>query len=89
MVLSNAYTARSWRNIFESWDAKNAYESIDQIQKELESYLKRYNQQRPHQDGRASYKALVDGIVKPERKNPKKAQKSGIIKCPAKSGCVR
>ena len=48
------------------------YESVDEMQKDLESYLKQYNHERPHQGrnmrGRTPYQAFVDGIVKTEIK---------------------
>ena len=46
------------------------YESVDQMQKDLEAYLKKYNHERTHQGrnmkGRTPYQAFVDGIIKPE-----------------------
>ena len=48
------------------------YESVDEMQKDLESYLKQYNHERPHQGrnmrGRTPYQAFVDGIDKTEIK---------------------
>jgi hypothetical protein len=42
------------------------------MQKDLEAFLKQYNQKRTHQGrnmkGRTPYKAFIDGIVKPETK---------------------
>ena len=46
------------------------YESLDEMQNDLEAYLKQYNNERPHQGrnmkGRTPYPAFVDGIIKPE-----------------------
>ena len=46
------------------------YESIDEMQKDLDDYLKQYNYERTHQGrnmkGRTPYKAFTDGIVKLE-----------------------
>lgn len=46
------------------------YESVDQMQKDLEAYLRKYNHERTHQGrnmkGRTPYQAFVDGIIKPE-----------------------
>ncbi len=48
------------------------YDSIGEIQKDLDAYLEHYNQKRPHQGqnmkGRRPYQAFFDGIVKPEAK---------------------
>ncbi len=48
------------------------YDSVDEMQKDLEAYLKQYNQKRPHQGrnmkGRTPYQAFIDGIVKTENK---------------------
>ena len=48
------------------------YDSVDEMQKDLEVYLKQYNQKRTHQGrnmkGRTPYQAFIDGIVKPETK---------------------
>jgi transposase InsO family protein len=46
------------------------YESVDEMQNDLEVYLKQYNHERSHQGrnmkGRTPYQAFVDGIVKTE-----------------------
>jgi transposase InsO family protein len=48
------------------------YDSVDDMQKDLEVYLKKYNQKRTHQGrnmkGRTPYQAFIDGIVKPGTK---------------------
>ena len=60
---------------------KKWYESVDQMQKDLDDYLLKYNTQRAHQgygmNGRTPKKAFVDGISKSdnikEQKELKKA----------------
>jgi transposase InsO family protein len=46
------------------------YEAVDEMQKDLEVYLKQYNHERTHQGrnmkGRTPYEAFVDGIAKLE-----------------------
>ena len=46
------------------------YESVEQMQKDLDVYLKQYNGMRAHQgrnmNGRTPYKAFKDGIFKPK-----------------------
>lgn len=44
------------------------YESVEEMQKSLESYLQHYNRERPHQgrgmNGRTPYTAFVEGLLK-------------------------
>jgi hypothetical protein len=53
------------------------YESVDEMQKDLENYFHLYNMKRPHQgrnmNGRTPYKAFTDGLknLNPEPKNNK------------------
>lgn len=46
------------------------YESVEEMQKDLDAYLRQYNRERSHQGrnmkGRTPYQAFVDGILKPE-----------------------
>lgn len=48
------------------------YDSVNEMQKDLEVYLKHYNGERAHQGrnmkGRTPYQAFIDGIVKQETK---------------------
>lgn len=48
------------------------YESMDEMQKDLNAYLKLNNNERAHQGrnmkGRTPYKAFVDGIKKSDHK---------------------
>jgi hypothetical protein len=43
---------------------------VDEMQNDLNSYLKKYNHERTHQGrnmkGRTPYQAFLDGILKPE-----------------------
>jgi transposase InsO family protein len=51
------------------------YESVDEMQKDLEAYLKKYNKKRSHQGrnmkGRTPYQAFIDGIKKPDTEENK------------------
>jgi transposase InsO family protein len=56
---------------------KTWYESVEQMQADLEKYLQHYNYKRPHQgrnmDGRVPYEVFVEGILTPvseEEVNP-------------------
>jgi transposase InsO family protein len=81
---SNGFVERLHRTLldehFRLMGRKKWYESIDEMQKDLEIYLKQYNQQRPHQgrnmNGRTPYKVFVDEKVKPEKTTPKKLSKA-------------
>jgi len=48
------------------------YESVEEMQKDLDAYLKKYNNERPHQgrnmNGSVPYSKFKDGIKKPEKK---------------------
>lgn len=51
-----------------SWIAAKWYKSVEEMQKDLEAYLKQYNHERTHQgrsmNRRTPYKAFIDGIKK-------------------------
>ena len=55
------------------------YESLDEMQKDLDAYLMTYNTRRPHRgrnmDGRTPLKAFRDSLkrIKPRKEDPKKA----------------
>ena len=74
---SNGFVERLHRTLldehFRIMGRKKWYESIDEMQKDLEKYLHNYNHERAHQgrnmNGRTPYKAFVDGIVKPKKDN--------------------
>jgi transposase InsO family protein len=71
---SNGYVERLHRTLldehFRVTGRTKWYESVDEMQKDLEAYLKTYNYERAHQGrnmkGRTPYQALVDGIIKLE-----------------------
>jgi hypothetical protein len=56
------------------------YESVDEMQKDLDDYLKHYNEKRPHQGenmkGRTPCRAFLDGLPKKEKKEITKPQKA-------------
>ena len=56
------------------------YESVEQMQKDLDAFLHHYNQERTHQgrnmNGRVPYQAFIDGLPKNNKTNKKTAQKA-------------
>ena len=78
---SNGFVERLHRTLldehFRIMGRKKWYESVDEMQKDLENYLNLYNMKRPHQgrnmNGRTPYKAFTDGLknLNPEPKNNK------------------
>ena len=52
------------------------FETIEEMQAVLDSYMDGYNQRRPHQDrgmnGRTPALAFVDGLTKPQQKKEEK-----------------
>ena len=73
---SNGFIERFHRTLldehFRIMGRKKFYESIDEMQKDLDLYLKQYNENRPHQGrnmkGRTPYQAFKDGISKNDNK---------------------
>ncbi len=69
---SNGFVERLHRTLldehFRIMGRKKWYESVDEMQKDLDSYLKGYNHQRPHQGrnmkGRTPYQAFKDELPK-------------------------
>jgi len=59
---------------------KTWYESVEQMQKDLDSYLNHYNRERTHQgrnmNGRVPYQAFLDGLPKNEKQVKKETQKA-------------
>ena len=56
------------------------FETIEEMQAVLDSYMERYNQRRPHQgrgmNGRTPAQAFVDGLLKPQQqKEDKRTEK--------------
>jgi transposase InsO family protein len=77
---SNGFVERLHRTLldehFRIMGRKKWYEALDEMQKDLETYLNYYNRKRSHQgrnmNGRTPYKAFIDGIEKtPEKENQK------------------
>lgn len=75
---SNGFVERLHRTLldehFRIMGRKKWYDSIDEMQKDLETYLHYYNRKRSHQgrnmNGRTPYKAFIDGIEKtPKQEN--------------------
>ena len=56
------------------------YESVEQMQKDLDDYLETYNHARPHQgrnmNGRTPYKVFMAGLPKPEKAAAKSVKKA-------------
>ena len=54
---------------------KKWYETVDQMQKDLDKYFHTYNRDRTHQGrnmkGRTPYQAFLDGIIKKDDKEAK------------------
>lgn len=69
---SNGFVERLHRTLldehFRIQGRKTWYESLEQLQKDLDTYLHHYNHERAHQgrnmNGRAPYKAFVDRLPK-------------------------
>jgi transposase InsO family protein len=72
---SNGFVERLHRTLldehFRIMGRTKWYESIDEMQKDLEAYLQHYNHDRTHQGrnmkGRVPYKAFIDGLPKTEK----------------------
>jgi transposase InsO family protein len=71
---SNGFVERLHRTLldehFRIKGREKWYESVDEMQKDLDSYLHHYNHERAHQgrgmEGRTPYQAFLDGILKKE-----------------------
>lgn len=81
---SNGFVERLHRTLldehFRIQGRQKWYESIEEMQKDLNTYLHHYNHERPHQgrnmNGRVPYKAFIDELPKNKKKvksTPKKA----------------
>jgi len=72
---SNGFVERLHKTLldehFRVMGRKKWYESIQEMQKDLEQYLKHYNHERTHQGrnmaGRTPYQAFMDGITKTDK----------------------
>lgn len=76
---SNGFVERLHKTLldehFRVMGRKKWYESIEQMQKDLDKYLRHYNHERAHQgrnmNGRTPYQAFMDGIVKTDKEQEK------------------
>jgi hypothetical protein len=80
---SNGFCERFHRTVKEEFYAvafrKTLYESVAQLQADLDQYLELYNRERPHQgyrtQGRTPYQAFLDTVehIRREEVNPEAA----------------
>jgi transposase InsO family protein/transposase-like protein len=81
---SNGFVERLHRTLldehFRVMGRTKFYETVDEMQTDLDDYLVRYNTQRPHQGrgmkGRTPAKAFTDGLPKPTDKKEEKMKKA-------------
>ena len=83
---SNGFVERLHRTLldehFRVMGRKKFYESVDEMQADLEIYLKFYNEKRPHQGramkGRTPLSVFIKGIKKPKTTQPLNAKKMEV-----------
>ena len=81
---SNGYVERLHRTLldehFRIQGRTKWYESLSQMQADLDKYLQHYNTKRPHQgrnmNGRTPYQAFVDGLPNPDKAAAKTVSKA-------------
>jgi len=81
---SNGFVERMHRTLldehFRIQGRTKWYESIEEMQKDLDAYLHKYNHERPHQGrnmkGRTPYKVFVSGLPKPDKRVAKEVRKA-------------
>jgi len=81
---SNGFVERLHRTLldehFRVMGRKKFYESVEEMQKDLEAYLVTYNRKRPHQgrgmDGRTPWQAFKDGLKLRPKKSAAKEEKA-------------
>ncbi len=81
---SNGFVERLHRTLldehFRVMGRTKWYESLEQMQTDLDAYLQQYNHERPHQgremNGRTPFKAFVDGLPKPSKATSKHQTKA-------------
>lgn len=81
---SNGFVERLHRTLldehFRIMGRKKWYESVEEMQKDLDTYLNQYNRERPHQgrnmNGRTPYKAFTEGLPKTENEGKMETQKA-------------
>jgi len=80
---SNGFVERLHRTLldehFRVMGRKKFYESVAEMQQDLDAYLQYYNTKRPHQgynmNGCTPYQAFTDGLPKPEKPHKKEVVK--------------
>ncbi len=80
---SNGFVERLHRTLldehFRIQGRKKWYNTVDEMQADLDKYLKHYNNERTHQgrnmNGRTPYKAFIDGLPKPRKEAVKENKK--------------
>jgi transposase InsO family protein len=81
---SNGFVERLHKTLldehFRVMGRKKWYESIEEMQKDLDKYLRHYNHERSHQgrnmNGRTPYQAFMEGIVKTDKEQKVKVKKA-------------
>ena len=81
---SNGFVERMHRTLldehFRIQGRTKWYESLEQMQRDLDTYLHKYNHERPHQGrnmkGRTPYQVFVEGLPKPEKRAAKEETKA-------------
>jgi transposase InsO family protein len=81
---SNGFVERLHRTLldehFRIMGRTKFYDSVEEMQKDLDDYLVIYNTKRPHQgrnmNGRTPAKVFVDGLPKPEKRKEEKPKKA-------------
>jgi len=81
---SNGFVERLHRTLldehFRVMGRKKFYESVEEMQTDLDTYLKTYNEKRPHQgrnmNGRTPAKVFIEGLPKPEKTKEEKPKKA-------------
>lgn len=81
---SNGFVERLHRTLldehFRIQGRQKWYDTVEEMQKDLDKYLRHYNNERTHQgrnmNGRTPYKAFVDGLPKPGKEAVKEVKKA-------------
>lgn len=81
---SNGFVERLHRTLldehFRIEGGKTWYETVEQMQKDLNAYLNHYNRERTHpgrnMKGRVPYQAFIDGLPKSETRSKKASKKA-------------
>jgi len=81
---SNGFVERLHRTLldehFRIQGRKKWYNTVEEMQTDLEKYLKHYNNERTHQgrnmNGRTPYEAFIDGLPKTKKEEVKEVKKA-------------